>query len=195
MSAYKVVFVGDSAVGKTSLIHNFLKLGPVTSSTLGATSRRLSIDVDDSTVILNLWDTAGQEDLRNLVPIYAKGSHAAVIVFDLTSPISYEHVKQWYEYIIETIGNVIIWIAANKNDLPAVVDRDEARYWASNHNVPLIFTSAKNGENVVDIFEGVARTLEKREREKNQIPCAGPSALEPLLVDSTVKTASQGCFC
>jgi small GTP-binding protein len=193
--SYKVVFVGDSAVGKTSLIHHFLNLEPTTTSTLGAIARRVSINIGSSSIILNIWDTAGQENLRNLVPIYAKGSQGAVIVFDLTNQTSYEHVKQWYEYVIENIGDIAIWIAANKSDLPPVVDCDEAEHWAWDHNLPMLCTSARTGGNVTTIFESIARELEKRDREKHEIPCSVTPPPEGISLSSTGTTTKHRRFC
>ena len=163
---FKIVFVGDATVGKTSLIHRFLNLDPVNASTTGATSTRAETQVDGKTVILNVWDTAGQETFRNLVPIYAKGSHAAIIVFDQTSQQSYDHVDGWYNYIREQVGEkTIICLAANKSDLPPVVATETALSWAAEHNVEMMRTSAHDGTNVETLFETVSRLLVKQNDE------------------------------
>lgn len=157
---FKVVFVGDSTVGKTSLIHRFIHLDPAVASTTGATSSRAETTVDGKHVVLNVWDTAGQESFRNLVPIYARGSQAAIIVFDQSKKLSFEHVKDWFDYLKEQVGEeIIICIASNKIDLPAEVDMREALTWAAEHNAELIRTSALEGTNVETLFETVSKLL------------------------------------
>jgi small GTP-binding protein len=156
---FKVVFVGDTRVGKTSLIHSYLKQSIDVTSTLGATSTRIEVSVPSSTVVLIVWDTAGQETLRNLVPVYAKGSQVAVIVFDQAEPKSYEHVAGWYDYIIQNVGEIVIVLAANKSDLPSRVDFNDVFQWAGNLSVDVTRTSAKDGTNVDALFEGIAEKL------------------------------------
>jgi small GTP-binding protein len=174
---YKVVFVGDAKAGKTSLIHSYLNQDVNPVATLGATSTRVEVQVDGSTILLNVWDTAGQESLRNLVPVYAKGSHAAVIVFDVSDPISYEHVPGWYDYIIQNVGDsIVICLAANKSDLPAAVDRNEVFQWAVDHHVQVTSTSAKERVNVEALFETVARELDSRTRATQSKVASQPAA-------------------
>lgn len=156
---FKVVFVGDSTVGKTSLIHSYMKQDVKTTSTLGATSTRIETAVDGNRMVLNVWDTAGQESFRNLVPIYAKGSQAGVIVFDQSNATSFEHVKNWYNYMMEQVGEIIICLAANKSDLQSDVDFNEVYSWASEKGMEVIRTSAIEGTNVDTLFDTVAKLL------------------------------------
>lgn len=171
---FKVVFVGDSTVGKTSIIYSHLNQTVATTSTLGATSTRFEEIVEDQKIILNVWDTAGQESFRNLVPIYAKGSQAAVIVFDQSNAISFEHTKEWYKYLIEQVGNIIIYLAGNKSDLPSEVDFNEVYNWASENNINVVKTSALEGLNVDELFSSVSRDLFKliktEEKEPEPVP-------------------------
>lgn len=156
---FKVVFVGDSTVGKTSIIYSHLNQTVASTSTLGATSTRIETTVEDQTIVLNVWDTAGQESFRNLVPIYAKGAQAAVIVFDQSNSESFDHTKEWYKYITDLVGDIIICLAANKSDLPCAVDFNEVYSWASEHNMNVITTSALEGTNVDEVFGCVSREL------------------------------------
>ncbi|OHS95651.1 Ras family protein [Tritrichomonas foetus] len=157
--SFKVVFVGDSTVGKTSIIHRFLHLDEATTSTLGATSTRVDTSYNNTPLIMNVWDTAGQDNFRNLVPIYAKGSQAAVIVFDQSKIESFEHVKDWYDYLNAHVQNLRIVLAANKSDLQSEVDFNEVYNWAADHNIEMIKTSAKDGTNVEALFDTVAKQL------------------------------------
>jgi small GTP-binding protein len=196
---YKVVFVGDSTVGKTSIIHSYLRQDVHPLSTLGATSTRIEARVDSGTVVLNVWDTAGQESLRNLVPVYAKGSQAAIIVFDQTNPNSFEHVKGWYNYITEHVGSILMCLAANKSDLPSEVDFNEVFIWAAEHKVEVVRTSATKGINVDILFETISRELERQNKEKkteSTDPLPPPVKLEPVRPspnDNQVKTGGDCC--
>lgn len=157
---FKVVFVGDSTVGKTSLIHRFLHLDPATTSTLGATSTQIETTVQDQKLILNVWDTAGQDTFRNLVPVYAKNSQAAIIVFDQSNPASFDHVKDWFDYLHQHVGEeLIICLAGNKSDLESKVDYNNVYQWTAENKVQLIRTSAKDGTNVETLFDSVSQEL------------------------------------
>jgi small GTP-binding protein len=164
---YKVVFVGDTKVGKTSLIHSYLKQSLDVVSTLGATSTRIEISLSNGPAILNVWDTSGQEKLRNLVPIYAKGSHAAIIVIDQSEPSACDHLRGWYEYIVQNVGEIVIAVAANKSDLESKIDFNELLRWAADHNVEVTRTSALDGTNVEALFESVAERLEEKSLQAN----------------------------
>ena len=156
---FKVVFVGDSTVGKTSIIHKYLNLEEEIPSTVGATSTKIEIKVKDSTLSLSVWDTAGQETFRNLVPIYAKGAHAAVIVFDQSNPPTYEHVSEWYSYIQQQVGQIIVFIAQNKCDLNCAVNVSQVFSWAEENQIQVISTSAKVGTGIDSLFTILARSL------------------------------------
>lgn len=170
--SFKVVFVGDSTVGKTSIIHKFLHLDEATTSTLGATTTRVDTTYNNTPLVMNVWDTAGQDNFRNLVPIYAKGSQAAVIVFDQSKNESFEHVKNWYDYLNQHVQNLKIILAANKSDLKSEVDFNVVYQWAAEHNIEMIKTSAKDGTNVETLFDTVAKalylTMQEKEQEKSK---------------------------
>ena len=165
---FKVVFVGDSTVGKTSIIRNFLKMDIEITSTLGATSSKIEATIEGKKIVMNVWDTAGQETFRNLVPVYARSSNAAVIVFDQTNKTSWEHVNEWYNYLSETVGNIYITLVANKSDMDCVIDLNDVYVWASEHKVELIRTSAKDGTNVDTLFDTLSQALFKRYNESKQ---------------------------
>ncbi|EAY12472.1 Ras family protein [Trichomonas vaginalis G3] len=156
---FKVVFVGDSTVGKTSIIHKYLKLDGEIPSTVGATSTRVDTIVNEKQLHLSVWDTAGQETFRNLVPVYAKGANAAVIVFDQSNKQTYEHVSGWYSYLQQHVGDIIIIVVQNKCDLNCDIDQAEVFQWAEEHHVQVISTSAKDGTGISSLFEILSKAL------------------------------------
>jgi len=98
----KIVFVGNSDVGKTTLVKRYANdvfgdFGP----TIGLSHVTKEIIVDDKSIQMHMWDTAGQERYRSLVRAYYRRSHGCVIVFDVTNSSSFEGVKYWMEDILK----------------------------------------------------------------------------------------------
>eukprot|EP00966_Prymnesium_polylepis_P097662 2261955-Prymnesium_polylepis.1 len=91
---YKLVFIGDQSVGKTSIISSSM-YDTFDASTIGIDFVSKSVPVDEGTVRLQLWDTAGQERFRSLIPSYIRDSHVAVVVFDITNRESFTSTAKW----------------------------------------------------------------------------------------------------
>lgn len=105
MSVVKLVVVGDSHVGKTAMIQQFVNRRFTTDYkvTLGADFAAKPIAVNDMIVTLQIWDTAGQERYRSLSTSYFKGCEAAIVVFDATSEESFEHVPAWVDDVYRSV--------------------------------------------------------------------------------------------
>ncbi|UZJ56602.1 hypothetical protein CBS101457_005922 [Exobasidium rhododendri] len=130
----KVVILGAQGVGKTSLVHRYTSghfSASSVPSTIGASFLTKKLIVDDVKVRLQLWDTAGQERFRSMAPMYYRGSNAAVIVYDITNPSSFQDVKTWIDELRKNVhSDLIIHIVGSKADLAArsrKVDLEEAR--------------------------------------------------------------------
>ena len=119
---YKLVFIGDQSVGKTSIISRFQfdTFDEHYQTTIGIDFVSKTVPVDDGTVRLQLWDTAGQERFRSLIPSYIRDSHVAVVVFDITNRESFESTSKWIADVRAQRGNdVVIVLVGNKTDLAA----------------------------------------------------------------------------
>ena len=95
--SFKIVFIGDQSTGKTSVLHKF-KYGTFQdnyNATIGIDFISQKIHVDDRVITLNLWDTAGQEKFKSLIPGYIKDSHAIIVLYDITNRESFASVDQW----------------------------------------------------------------------------------------------------
>ena len=117
---YKLVFIGDQSVGKTSIISRFQfdTFDDHYQTTIGIDFVSKTVPVDDGTVRLQLWDTAGQERFRSLIPSYIRDSHVAVVVFDITSRESFESTAKWIADVRAQRGSdVVIVLVGNKTDL------------------------------------------------------------------------------
>lgn len=129
----KVVILGAQGVGKTSIVHRYTSgqfSASSVPSTIGASFLTKKLIVDDVKCRLQIWDTAGQERFRSMAPMYYRGSHAAVIVYDVTSFDSFADVKTWIDELRRNMGgDLIIHVVGSKVDLAPIareVDRDEA---------------------------------------------------------------------
>jgi small GTP-binding protein len=155
---FKVVFVGPHAAGKTSIIHRFVKDNvsePLT--TVGVAFYSRDVIVDDRKVTLNIWDTAGMERYKSLVPKYQKGAAAAIIVFSLADPASFAAATSTLINVPHICdSNVVTFFVGNKFDLEHAIDVRDARQIAEAHNSVFLETSAKTGEGVTELFDQVA---------------------------------------
>jgi small GTP-binding protein len=153
---HKVVFIGDSNTGKTSIIYKYLNLTQQPFPTIAASSFPISVQSEQATINLNCWDTAGQESYRCLVPIYARGAEVACLVFDQSNLASYESLDHWLTYLQSEVGIRHVIVVSNKNDLEAAVSLDDAMDFCIARNLPLVSTSAVTGTNISFLFVKIA---------------------------------------
>ncbi|KAH0794045.1 ras-related protein Rab-5C [Histomonas meleagridis] len=164
---YKVIIVGDSAVGKTSIVMRYHRdtYFDDHQATVGASFITKSIETKNGKININIWDTAGQEKYRSLVPMYSRNASAAIIVFDLSDPTSFENMKFWLDEVRQNVPNdCIIVIVGNKNDLPIAIPKDEAFAWAKSNNLQMVFVSAKEGIGINELFQTVAELISTSKR-------------------------------
>ncbi|KAJ8605117.1 hypothetical protein CTAYLR_000431 [Chrysophaeum taylorii] len=167
----KCVVIGDSGVGKSSLLTRFVK-GEFrgtggTRSTISAAFLERQVDLGDGvSVKLEIWDTAGQERFRSLnTPMYYRGAAGAVLVYDACNAESWRNVPGWYSQL-RMMGerDCQVALCASKLDLALegrrVVDPKDARAFVDSQRIPVFQeTSAKTGDNVEDLFVGLARAM------------------------------------
>ena len=166
--AVKVVLLGDSGVGKTSIVQRFTfdKFKKDNPSTLGAMFIAKNFEVPEEGISMKfqIWDTAGQEKYRSLASMYYQDAAVAVLVYDITKKSTYEGLKTWLNEIKQKAPqNIVIIIVANKSDLveQEQVDFMEAKSYADNENCRLRMTSAKDGTGIRELFLDIAHELNK----------------------------------
>lgn len=116
----KVILIGNSGVGKTSIINRFYlnKFEEKQNITFTANFIVKNINIDGKTVILNVWDTAGQEKFKSVNKIFIKNSNIIIFVYDITNHKSFEELDFWYKLIIdESEEDAIFGLAGNKADI------------------------------------------------------------------------------
>uniref|UniRef100_A0A674BSA9 RAB41, member RAS oncogene family n=1 Tax=Salmo trutta TaxID=8032 RepID=A0A674BSA9_SALTR len=161
---FKLVFLGEQSVGKTSLITRFMydSFDNTYQATIGIDFLSKTMYLEDRTIRLQLWDTAGQERFRSLIPSYIRDSAAAVVVYDIANLNSFQQTSKWIDDVrTERGSDVIIMLVGNKTDLAdkRQVSVETAERKARELNVMYIETSAKAGYNVKQLFRRVAAAL------------------------------------
>jgi small GTP-binding protein len=181
----RIVMIGEPSVGKTCLLNRFVEdsFCHDTVSTVAASYKMHSADFRGQRADIQIWDTAGQEKFRALVPIYYRYAAGAVAVYDITQVPSYERLQTWIDCFFGTAGSdAIVAIAANKADLlgDAEMDISAAREEAEAHGYMFQLTSAQTGAGVSQLFDQLIERIliarfEKPEKEAI-VEAGGPSA-------------------
>uniref|UniRef100_A0A8C7R2I1 START domain containing 14 n=1 Tax=Oncorhynchus mykiss TaxID=8022 RepID=A0A8C7R2I1_ONCMY len=153
---FKLVFLGEQSVGKTSLITRFMydSFDNTYQATIGIDFLSKTMYLEDRTIRLQLWDTAGQERFRSLIPSYIRDSAAAVVVYDIANLNSFQQTSKWIDDVrTERGSDVIIMLVGNKTDLAdkRQITTEEGEQRAKELNVMFIETSAKTGYNVKQV--------------------------------------------
>ncbi|XP_070571673.1 ras-related protein Rab-35-like isoform X2 [Ptychodera flava] len=182
---FKLLIIGDSGVGKSSLLLRFADntFTGTYITTIGVDFKIRTIDVNGEKVKLQIWDTAGQERFRTITTTYYRGTHGVIVVYDVTSADSFVNVKRWLHEIDQNCDNVARILVGNKNDCPdkKVVESDDAKKFAEQMGVQLFETSAKENINVEEIFSAITKlVIEAKKRQ-----------FRPEPDKSTVKVASD----
>ena len=159
--SFKVIVLGTTGVGKTCLAVRQCRqqyqadIAPTT----GAAYFRSHVIVEDKVVELKIWDTAGQEQFASLVPMYARGSHACVLVAAVDSKASVSELDSWRDRLLDYGEQPPIVVAINKIDLgdTAEVSEDQVREMLADKYEHVFFVSAKSGYFVEEFFACVAK--------------------------------------
>lgn len=170
----KVIILGDSGVGKTSLMNQFVnkKFSNQYKATIGADFLTKEVIVDDRIVTMQIWDTAGQERFQSLGVAFYRGADCCVLVFDVTAPNTFKSLESWRdEFLIQASPrdpeNFPFVILGNKVDLDnRAVSAKRAQQWCQSKNdIPYFETSAKEAVNVELAFQTIARNALAQETE------------------------------
>ncbi|ELP88157.1 GTP-binding protein ryH1, putative [Entamoeba invadens IP1] len=165
LKKHKIVFLGDSSVGKTCIIGRFMTSSFCTNyeATIGTdfSSKTLTDEATQQTVQLQIWDTAGQERYHSLIPSYIRDSSVAVIVYDINDRQTFDNIDNWVEDVhSKEKGDVILFIVGNKLDLgKREVTQKEAIAKADYHHCQCFETSAKENCNVTELFKAITERL------------------------------------
>ncbi|XP_018494842.1 EF-hand calcium-binding domain-containing protein 4A [Galendromus occidentalis] len=169
---FKVVIVGDSAVGKSSLINRFCQgqFVPSFNATIGVDFRVKSVTVEGRPVALQLWDTAGQERFRSITKQYFRKADGVIIVYDVTSEESFKNVRAWVSALQDGVTDEIaLMIVGNKADMDTalrMVSFSTGQKLAHEYEAIFHETSAKTGQGIDPAMEHLASLLRVKEDEE-----------------------------
>eukprot|EP00931_Biecheleriopsis_adriatica_P095116 TRINITY_DN68742_c0_g1_i1.p1 TRINITY_DN68742_c0_g1~~TRINITY_DN68742_c0_g1_i1.p1 ORF type:complete len:221 (-),score=55.12 TRINITY_DN68742_c0_g1_i1:63-725(-) len=179
---YKVVFLGDEAAGKTSLVRRYMygTFEDSIQATIGMDFQSKTVYLENSrSVRLQLWDTAGQERFRSLIPSYIRDAASAVIVYDVTKRNSFSGTRKWIDDVRSERGeDCVLALVGNKSDLASEreVSSEEGKQQADELGVMFLETSAKQGDNVATLFQQLAAALPSGEAAPAAAGDARPAA-------------------
>ena len=189
-ASYKVVMVGNPAVGKTNLGLRFTKdiFRPDYSVTLGAEFAAKTQEIDGQAVTVQVWDTAGEERFRAVTAMFFRGAVGGLAVYDITSRSSFDQVPEWVQLLHEHCGeDAAIVLVGNKADQTTArcVAQHEGEKLAQQLGVSFFETSALEGTNVGEAFEEVVRTANQQS--------VRPPAKESVLLQNALPSKTRRC--
>ena len=158
MSEVKIILVGETNTGKTSIIKSImgLEFNSAEGSTTGVSYVNKKMKVNDKEYNLAIWDTVGQEKFRSLTKIFLKDSKIVIFVYSITDKKSFEEINFWYETVKSNLGDkVVLGLAGNKKDLfqEEKVTEKEGEDKAKEINAKFKLTSAKTGVGIKEFFQ------------------------------------------
>ena len=203
----KVILVGDSSVGKTTIISRYLNLyNPNPISTTGASySVKETIFENNIKISFEIWDTAGQEKYRSLNKIFYNNSNICFLVFDITERQSFDNILNfWYKEVFEynnnnySSNNILFGVIANKIDLEKDINVkvDEIKNFSNKIGADYILASAKNGIGINEIFNKLGKKfIEQNQKNSNNIISNKPNQLklEDFVIDQKVSKRKKCC--
>ncbi len=155
---FKVILVGDTRVGKSSIVSMFVnkKMTDLHDTTIGVDFNMKLVELDSKIAKLQLWDTAGQEKFRSIIGSYYRSAHATIVVFDLTSIKSFENIDNWFKEIDKRGPEITTkFLIGNKSDLlfNRKVTKEEGMLMAERNNATYFECSAKENDHIDDMFK------------------------------------------
>lgn len=161
---YKIILLGDGSVGKSSIIQRYVydKFSIHTTPTIGVANTTKVTTVDNQKILLNIWDTAGQEKFRSMLNSSFRGCRAAIMVYDITNELTFKNLDYWLEQVKEIGGdNVKFLLIGNKADLESSrrVSQKAGMDMARNHNMLFMETSCVSNYNIERAFQEIAESL------------------------------------
>ena len=190
----KFCILGDSNVGKTSLLHQFTdkNFNLSIKNTIGVDFRIFSAEYKGDTYKVQIWDTAGQERFRSISSNYVKSCDAYIIVYDKTNKLSFDSIEYWMD-LIETKGvktSLRVLLGNKQDSKKKIVSETDGTLLAEKYNVPFLETSAVSGYNVQKAFNELIVKVVKGRGRKSSVTMESEELISVL-----TKKEKSSCSC
>ncbi|KAH0785758.1 Ras-related protein Rab11 [Histomonas meleagridis] len=193
----KVILTGDSGVGKTNILSQFVRnqFNPDSMTTVGVEFATKTVHVNGKTVKAQIWDTAGQERYRAITSAYYKGAKGAILMYDITSPNSFTSLNKWIKEIRDNTDSIPILLVGNKIDLKdqRSISVEEGKNLAEREQLLFMETSALDATNVQEAFTQLLSFI-LDQYEKGEIKA--PQEDNPKVSNgASIQSSKNGCCC
>ena len=161
VTRHKIIFVGDAGVGKTTIIGRIMDnpFSEVYEPSIGVDFMSKNIKYQGQNIKLQMWDTAGQEKYKGLIPSYVRNSSIVFLVYDISSKTSFDNIPNWINFI-KSIENTTLVLCGNKIDLDKrEVKKEDGEELAKKEGISFFEVSAKTDENIKNMFYNVVADL------------------------------------
>jgi len=162
MNTYKIILLGNCDVGKSSITNRYIydTFRKDIMSTIGASYHTKMIETERGKFKLNLWDCSGNDRFATLLPMYYRDTNVALVVYDVTSLVSYNKCQKYIDNLKIHTDNVLIILVANKIDLKErEITTKDGELLANSNNIMYCECSAKLGNGVVELFDLIVSKL------------------------------------
>lgn len=165
---FKMVFLGEGAVGKTSLVGRFVynSFEGDYLATIGTDIHLKMVQVEDTLVKLVIWDIAGQDNFAQLRRAYYQNASGAFFVFDTSRPETIARIDEWLRALHAVAGDIPLVMLENKVDLKSAISKEQKDQIIKKYGLKIIPTSAKEDTNVEDAFQEMTRKILVKARSK-----------------------------
>ena len=164
---YKLIFLGDQSVGKSCILNRFMNdtFTEEYQATIGLDFQSKNVQIDNQDIHLLLYDTAGQEKFRALIPMYTRDANIILLVYDVTSKDSFLHLSDWLRDLTNVKKEEVIFaVVGNKTDLDdrREVNSNEGENYAKEHDFIFAEVSAKTGDGIEKLFDVILKEMLKK---------------------------------
>ncbi|KAH0792615.1 ras-related protein Rab-5B-like [Histomonas meleagridis] len=189
--SFKVIIVGESFVGKTSIIkcltENDFRINE--QNTVNASYNDVIIPTSHGPAQLAIWDTAGTERFQSLIPSYTRNADAVVIVMSMSDADSFGRGKEWLDCALKPLSYVPqLMVLVNKSDLDPVIKLSDVKEWAEEKGMLYFETSAKTGYQVSESFQSLAEELVKNAQKGNSTYLESTEGISLNSINDTSKS-------
>ena len=153
VTRHKIIFVGDAATGKTSIINRIIDnpFNDTYEVSIGIDFMSKNIRFRGQNIKIQIWDSAGQEKYKGLIPSYVRNSSIVFIVYDISNRSSFDNIPNWISFV-KNIEKTTMILCGNKSDLDREVNKNEAEELAQREGLVFFECSAKTNENIKNMF-------------------------------------------